>query len=156
MRRPVDHARGLLEKARRDLVAAEAIRATGEAFDMACFHAQQAVEKALKALLALDDVAYPLRHDLGELVALAAPRWPLVREAADAIFALGPFAVAVRYDATANPSAVNIAEAGRSTGLSESGWTRPSVFWAASSEDDCEAPPPLPGSRGVWVGVAIR
>jgi len=39
MKRPVDHARGLLEKARHDLVAAEAILATGEAFDMACFHA---------------------------------------------------------------------------------------------------------------------
>jgi len=133
MRRPVDHARGLLEKARRDLVAAEAIRATGEAFDMACFHAQQAVEKALKALLALDDVAYPLRHDLGELVALAAPRWPLVREAADAIFALGPFAVAVRYDATANPSAEE-AEAALAT-------ARQVWAWAAAGLDAAEGLP---------------
>jgi len=50
-------------------------------------------------------VAYPLRHDLGELVALTAPRWPQVGEASEAILALGPFAVAARYDAVVSPSA---------------------------------------------------
>jgi len=38
-----------------------------DAFDMVCFHAQQAVEKSLKALLAARDEEYPHRHDIGEL-----------------------------------------------------------------------------------------
>ena len=66
-----DEARGLLVKASHDLIAAEATIATGEALDMVCFHAQQAAEKSLKALLALHDVVYPWTHDLGELLALA-------------------------------------------------------------------------------------
>lgn len=133
MKGPVDHARGLLEKARHDLVAAEAILATGEAFDMACFHAQQAVEKALKALLALEDVEYPLRHDLGELVALTVLRWPQVGEVADAILALGPFAVAVRYDAAVSPSA---GEAETALATARQVWE-----WAAAGLDAAEGVP---------------
>ena len=38
--------------------------------DTACFHAQQCVEKYLKALLVLDGTDFPKTHDIGELVAL--------------------------------------------------------------------------------------
>jgi HEPN domain-containing protein len=48
MRSPRDHAQALLHKAANDLLAARAILAAGEAFDTACFHAQQTVEKCLK------------------------------------------------------------------------------------------------------------
>jgi len=70
MKSPRDHARGLWEKAEHDLVAGRATIATGKAFDMVCFHAQQAAEKSLKALLAVKDVEHPWRHDLGELLEL--------------------------------------------------------------------------------------
>lgn len=70
MRSPRDHAQMLLDKAANDLVAARATVATGEALDTVCFHAQQAVEKSLKALLALKDVEFPWHHDLGELLIL--------------------------------------------------------------------------------------
>jgi len=76
MKGPLEHARGLLEKAAHDLIAAKATIATGKALDTVCFHAQQAAEKSLKALLALEDVVYPWRHDLGELVALTKPHSP--------------------------------------------------------------------------------
>lgn len=59
MKSPRDLALALLEKAAHDLVAARATIATGDAMDTVCFHAQQAVEKDLKALLALKDVEYP-------------------------------------------------------------------------------------------------
>lgn len=61
------------------------------------FHAQQAVEKALKAWLACLGRPYPLRHDLGELLAAledagegVADLWMLTD--------LTPFAVQLRYD----------------------------------------------------------
>lgn len=69
----LDHARELLRKACNDLIAARAILATGEALDTVCFHAQQAVEKSLKAVLALHDTSYPRRHDLAELMELVKP-----------------------------------------------------------------------------------
>jgi HEPN domain-containing protein len=104
MNGPVDHALGLLRKARNDLIAARATLATGEALDTVCFHAQQAAEKSLKALLALDDVEYPWRHDLGELLELVKPRWREVASIEERVIALAPFAVAVRYEDAADPA----------------------------------------------------
>lgn len=54
-----DHALQLLNKANNDLIAANATLLTGYAFDTVCFHSQQAVEKSLKAALALHDINYP-------------------------------------------------------------------------------------------------
>jgi HEPN domain-containing protein len=99
MNGPRDHALELLQKAGNDLIAANATIATGEALDTVCFHAQQAVEKSLKALLALRDVEYPWRHDLGELLALAGPQCPELRPMEEEILALSPYAVEIRYGA---------------------------------------------------------
>ena len=71
--RPSDHARALLKKAANDLTAARATLSTGQALDTVCFHGQQCVEKSLKAVLALHEVVYPWRHDLGELLELIRP-----------------------------------------------------------------------------------
>jgi len=76
MKTPRDHAASLLFKASHDLIAARAILAAGDAFDTVCFHAQQTVEKSLKAVLALYEIEYPRRHDLGELLELAKPLTP--------------------------------------------------------------------------------
>ncbi len=78
MKSPRDHALALLKKAANDLVAARATLATGEALDTVSFHAQQAVEKSLKSILALWEVEYPWRHDLGELLELVKPLVPEV------------------------------------------------------------------------------
>jgi len=101
---PRDHAQALLSKANNDLVAAEAILATGRAFDAVCFHAQQAVEKSLKAILALYDVEYPWRHDLAELITLVRPLTSTLRDLENSIIEMTPFAVEVRYDAEFEPS----------------------------------------------------
>jgi len=98
MKSPREHALGLLEKAAHDLVAANATIATGDALDTVCFHAQQAAEKSLKALLALKDVVYPWRHDMGELVALVKPHFPEVAPLEDDLLILSPYGVQVRYD----------------------------------------------------------
>lgn len=94
-----DHARGLLAMARKDF---DALRGMIDhplfADEIFGFHAQQAVEKSLKAWLALSGADYPLTHDLSRLLSLleaqaidVAPYWPLVE--------LTIFAVQARYDA---------------------------------------------------------
>jgi HEPN domain-containing protein len=96
---------GLLRKAGHDLIAARATIATGQALDTVCFHAQQAVEKALKALLALRDVEYPWRHDLGELLGLARANYPGLDLPAEQLLQLSPYAVDARYDEAWSPDA---------------------------------------------------
>lgn len=103
MKSPREHAQGLLEKASHDLVAARATMATGQALDTVCFHAQQAAEKSLKALLALKDVVYPWRHDLGELVKLVLPHFPEVASIENDLLLLSPYAIEVRYDDVIRP-----------------------------------------------------
>jgi HEPN domain-containing protein len=104
MKSPRDHALVLLKKAANDLVAARATVATGRALDTVCFHSQQAVEKSLKAILALHDVEYPWRHDLGELLELVKPLAPEVAPFEDRILGMTPFAVEIRYDEEFEPS----------------------------------------------------
>jgi len=63
-----EHARLMLQLAQDDLTALEELR-TSQRISPAIFglHAQQAVEKALKAWLSLLGAIYPWRHELGEL-----------------------------------------------------------------------------------------
>jgi HEPN domain-containing protein len=100
----IDHAHELLGKAANDLIAAEATLPTGHATDTVCFHAQQAVEKSLKALLTSRGAAYPFTHDLSELVELVMPLFPTLAPYEDRIINLTPFAVTVRYYGVDSPS----------------------------------------------------
>lgn len=104
MKSALDHARELLRKADNDLIAAKAILATGEALDTVCFHAQQAVEKSIKAVLALHDIPYPRRHDLAELMALVKPVAAELLPFEHDITSMTPFAVDIRYDNEFEPS----------------------------------------------------
>ena len=59
-------------KAESDLKAAEHLLTLKDdcPTEVVCFHAQQGVEKYLKALLTLLDIDFPKSHDLGELLKL--------------------------------------------------------------------------------------
>jgi HEPN domain-containing protein len=61
------------------------------------FHAQQAAEKLLKALLSRRRVDYPLTHDVERLVELVEEATGARPPDADAIAALTPWAVEFRY-----------------------------------------------------------
>ncbi|MCI0697191.1 HEPN domain-containing protein [candidate division KSB1 bacterium] len=111
MKTPFDNAKDLLEKASNDLVAARATIATGQALDTVCFHAQQAVEKSLKAILALHDIEYPRRHDLDELIELVRPLHLEIIPYENRIITLAPFAVEIRYDTLFDPSSEEAHEA---------------------------------------------
>ncbi len=104
MKDPCEHALGLLNKARHDLVAARATITTGQAFDMVCFHAQQAAEKSLRALLALHAVEYPWQSDLEALLEFTKPLVPGIEIWYEQIVLLTPFAVEARYEAEVEPS----------------------------------------------------
>jgi HEPN domain-containing protein len=87
----------LLRKAANDLAALSASRAAG-VYDAACFHAQQAAEKYLKAFLVHVGVAYPPTHNLTKLVDLCFDRDPSFRALDAAVAPLTPYAVELRYD----------------------------------------------------------
>ena len=66
-----------VQKAESDLKTAEhtlTMRPDECPFDAVCFHAQQLVEKYLKALLVAENIDFSRTHDIGELVDLL-PRW---------------------------------------------------------------------------------
>ena len=68
------------------------------------FQPQQAVEKSLKAVLALYDKSYPRRHDLAELMELVKPLLPELLPYEHEITSMTPFAVDMRYDNEFEPS----------------------------------------------------
>ncbi len=68
-------ARMWVEKAEEDLLVSERLLAPDEScpFSAICFHAQQCVEKYVKALLVSLSVDFPKVHDIGELLRLLPP-----------------------------------------------------------------------------------
>ena len=93
-----DLACAWLEKADSDLNAARWITEGFGPFDTACFHAQQAIEKALKAFLAYNEVPIPRTHDLDELQRLCMKYHDSEEIAALDLAQLTDYAVALRYD----------------------------------------------------------
>jgi HEPN domain-containing protein len=95
-----EHARLMLQLARDDLVALEELRASQRISPAIFgFHAQQAVEKALKAWLSLLGVTYPWRHELGELFDLLEGQGATTASDFRHLQSLTPFGVQFRYEA---------------------------------------------------------
>jgi HEPN domain-containing protein len=93
----------LLEKAAGDLAAAQLLAADERQADhVVGFHAQQAVEKSIKAVLASRQVEIPLSHDLAYLIALAEDGGSVPPEVAGSAW-LTPWAGGWRYDTEASP-----------------------------------------------------
>lgn len=103
----LEHVHTLLRAADRDISALRGMHDTVVfADEIFGFHTQQAVEKLLKAWLALLDEVYPLTHDLDLLLDL------LQKQEASAagfrnLVEYTPFAVQLRYDAI-EPDAIPI------------------------------------------------
>jgi HEPN domain-containing protein len=104
MKEPLDHALELLTLADEDLASATALIGGPNTLRPACFHAQQAAEKALKALLAADDVVYPWTHDIGVLLNLAGSRAPGLNAYREALAGLSQYGVEIRYNIAVSPS----------------------------------------------------
>lgn len=116
-RSKADLVRRWLEKARRDLkVAQDQLGGSEPLTDIACFHAQQAAEKYLKAYLLWNDIESPKTHAVEQLVLLAAQKDPEFSRLKDKVVLLTPYAVEARYPEFEEPlledakEAVRIAE----------------------------------------------
>lgn len=94
-----EHAEVLIRKAREDEFAlGKLISDPASPDDILGFHAQQAVEKTLKAVLALHYVRFPFTHDLMTLVDLLGKSKIAFPRELEEVRRLTPFATVFRYD----------------------------------------------------------
>ena len=99
-----EEAGRLLTAARSDLRAAKALAAdTDQANDVIGFHAQQAVEKAIKAVLVTSGKEIPYTHDIAFLLDMVAGDVTPTPEAVAQADWLTPWAVAARYGPLVTP-----------------------------------------------------
>ena len=111
MRGKSDLVKGWLRKAESDFENLELCLEHNRSLDTACFHAQQAAEKYLKAFLLYMGEDFPFVHNIEKLLELCGEK-----EASflDLIFLgekLTPFAVSLRYDEEFWPSRQLVEEA---------------------------------------------
>ena len=101
-----------LAKAATDLLVCERLSSQGAAFSEAiAFHAQQAAEKSLKALLVARQLEFPKTHDIERLLELVAlGDGPLAEALADAA-ELTPHGVEYRYPGEYAPVSAEAADA---------------------------------------------
>lgn len=99
---PPGSAADWLRHARSDLALARVQNTPEILRESLCFHAQQAAEKALKAVLVAHALAFPRTHNLGVLLDLLSTTRPLPAEiqAADI---LTEYAVSSRYPTEVEP-----------------------------------------------------
>ena len=112
-----------LHKAAEDLNACKALlSANPPVIPPACFHAQQAAEKYLKAFLTSRALEFPKAHDLQQLVDLVGSIEPALAGQLSEAASLSPYGVEIRYpgeapepDAKEAEKALDIAKAVRDT-----------------------------------------
>jgi HEPN domain-containing protein len=74
MKSKTDLVQGWLLKAESDLANVRMCLANNQSLDTACFHAQQAAERFIKAHLTEQEIEFPLIHNLEKLIELCAGR----------------------------------------------------------------------------------
>ena len=99
---PPDDPREWLNRARSNLSRAKA-RIPEVYLEDLCFDAQQAAEKAIKALLIKKGVAFPYVHDIAHLLALLEQIGEQVPESVRRAEDLTRYAVVTRYPGIAEP-----------------------------------------------------
>jgi len=102
VRLPPDDPREWLNRARSNLFQAQT-RLAGVYLEDLCFAAQQAAEKAIKALLIYLGIDYPYTHDIARLLSLIEQTGQNVPDAVKATVVLSDYAVESRYPGLAEP-----------------------------------------------------
>jgi HEPN domain-containing protein len=138
-----DAARQLLDLAADDEFMAKSLLPIEGVTDAGLgFHTQQAVEKALKAVLALNEIEFPFTHDLDGLLDLCEKSEIEVSGNLSGVGRLSVFAVRLRYGAS---PATHL---DRDKALA---WAAEAVAWARSVVDEADPKPKLatePGDSG--------
>ena len=101
-RYPPEDPKEWLNRAQSNLLLAGTQRA-GVYLEDLCFNAQQAVEKAIKALLIQRAVAFPYVHDIAELLTILEQAGQEIPQFAREAERLTRFAVFTRYPGIASP-----------------------------------------------------
>jgi HEPN domain-containing protein len=91
-----------LRHAHSDLQLARLSPPPGVLLEGLCFHVQQAVEKALKAVLVAQNTPFPRTHSIGRLVGLLPPGVSVPREVQHSA-SLTDYAVTTRYPGVSEP-----------------------------------------------------
>jgi len=99
MKSALDLAKRYLELADRDIVAFNKMKLDDDIhINTTCFHAQQGIEKCLKAVLVLNGVAFRKTHDLDELVDLLIANKIPHPFSETTLSVMNPYAVLLRYE----------------------------------------------------------
>ena len=99
-----DFVRQWLDKAEEDLKAAEILLEGGlEDFDSVGFHAQQAAEKFIKAVLVRHQIPFPKSHSIAFLLGLVAQANKRLAEELSGAESLTPYGVEFRYPGESEP-----------------------------------------------------
>ena len=113
---PADDPREWMNRARSNLAMAKN-RIPGTYLEDLCFQAQQAAEKAIKAVMIKRGVDFPYVHDLARLLSLLEEGGEHIPEMVATAEELTPYASVTRYPGTVRPvdeqdyiAAVKIAE----------------------------------------------
>jgi HEPN domain-containing protein len=93
-----DVAKGWMLKAESDIETLTIMMERGKTFDSACFHAQQAAEKYLKAFLSFNDIVFPKTHNIEELLDSCAKIDERFADLVEETTFLTAYAVELRYD----------------------------------------------------------
>jgi HEPN domain-containing protein len=118
-----DQSAKLLALAQEDLAVARLIEREGLYAVALGFHAQQAVEKALKAVLAAREGSFPFTHDIEALIELCGRAGLELPADVHAAERLNPYAGATRYG-LGDPASVAPSDAVR--------WAELTIQWAES------------------------
>jgi HEPN domain-containing protein len=96
-RYPPEDPREWLNRAHSNLVLAKNEHGNEVYFEDLCFNAQQAAEKAIKAVFVFHQIPYPYIHDLAALVTLLIKNGIIVPDTIKESAKLTRFAIATRY-----------------------------------------------------------
>ena len=99
---PPDNPAEWLNRARSNLAIAKN-RIPDAYLEDLCFEAQQAVEKAIKAILIAHGIDFPYVHDLARLLSLLEENGECLPDTVRQSTALTPYAVLTRYPAPIRP-----------------------------------------------------
>ena len=99
---PPDDPREWLNRAQSNLAMAKN-RVEGAYLEDLCFEAQQAAEKAIKAVMIKRNIEFPYVHDLGRLLELLKQAGEEVTPDIAKAGELTPYAVDTRYPGTSEP-----------------------------------------------------
>ena len=114
---PPDDPREWMNRARSDLTQAKS-QVPGVYFENLCFNAQQAAEKAIKAVMITRNIEFPYVHDLARLLSLLEDGGEVIPETIRRAGELTDYATITRYPGEIRPvteveyrEAIAIAEA---------------------------------------------